>query len=175
MRLTKFLSVLVLALALPAVLGSAGIVPIYGTGDIYSFDTQLAKGVWAFQMTPEPNKPNYFQAELAVDTNRDNKFTDEDAKYKITGTPLNAVSGMSFRCTPIPFIQYSVHVNASFDVALNGQTVATARNGVIDFRSDDQRSWIMILNANLDSKDGLEAIHGSSVQFTPISIVNPCP
>ncbi len=175
MRFTKIFSVALLALALPAFWGSAGVTPIYGTGDIYSFDTQLAKGTWAIQMAYEPNKPDYFQAEFAVDVNRDNNFTDEDTKYKITGIPLNAVGGLSFRCTPVPFIQYSVHVNAVFDIAKNGQPVIAGRNGVIDFRSTDQRSWIMILNANLDEKDGLEAINGVSAQFTPISIVNPCP
>ena len=175
MRFTKVIFFVVLALALPAFLGSAGVTPIYGTGDVYSFDTQLAKGTWAIQVAYEPTKPDYFQAEFSVDTNHDNSFTDDDAKYKITGTPLNAISGISYRCTPVPFLQYSVHVNAVLDIARNGQSVATGRNGVIDFRSTDQRSWIMILNVNADDKDGLEALNGISAQFTPISIVNPCP
>jgi hypothetical protein len=176
MRLTKIVSVAVLALALSVLWVSAGpVTPLYGTGDIYAYDTQLAKGTWTIQVTNEPNKQTYFQADFSVDANLDNKFTDQDPKYKITGIPLNAIAGVSFRCTNPKFIQYSVHVNVILDIAKNGQQVAAQRNGVIDFRSDDQRTWFMILNVNADEKDGLEAVHGLSAQFSPVAIINPCP
>ncbi|MBI1742785.1 hypothetical protein HYR54_06920 [Candidatus Acetothermia bacterium] len=175
MRVCKILAVSVLALALSGQWGLAGPNPLYGTGSISALDNLLAQGTWTLQIDNGPNKPDYFQAEFTVDTNGDNRFTDEDTKYKITGTPLNAISGVTVRCGPPVFIQFSVHVNANFDITRNGQQVATGKHGVIDFRATDQSSWFMILAVDLDDKDGLEAVTGTSFQFTPIIIPKSCP
>jgi hypothetical protein len=176
MRYTKSFVVVVLVLTLSVLYGSAGPVgSLYGTGSVGALDNLLAQGKWTLQITNEPNQATYFAAEFSVDTNSDNQFTGEDAKYQITGTPLNAISGVTFRCGPPKFVQYSVHVNARFSATLNGQPVATEKHGVIDFRSTDQKSWFMILNVDLNDQDGLEAVTGTSFEFTPVTIVNPCP